>query len=199
MKQLLVFFACLLSAPSLHAQEISDYVFKQKTQNDLYYYVQAGWQWSGHSGIDASIKLIIRDKWTLGTRMWMSDYSSKQYPKLKSNDAFNDYPYSHEEYALQSGWFHTFNKHWFATLETGPSYVHYYHPVGIDTITDTKGKINFAYRRVAESAMGCTFSGSINWHHDWLAAGISPQYFVNKLHSYSAVTVSIFFYMNDDH
>src|SRR5919198_875960 len=121
MKHVLVFLVCFFSALLLNAQEISDYVFKKTSQDELHYYLQAGWQWSGHSGIDASLHYIIHNKWSLGARMWASDYSTKQFPKLNTSGTLNNYPYSYEEYALQSGWFHSFNKQWFATLETGPS------------------------------------------------------------------------------
>jgi hypothetical protein len=195
MKHVLIFFVCCFFTSLLKAQEISDYI----SERDIHYFVQTGWQWSGHSGVDAGVHFIIRNKWTLGIRMWASDFSSKQYPKLKSRGNLNRYPYSYEEYALQSGWFYPFKKRWFTTFETGPSYVHYFFPVSLDSTKDIKGVINYAYQKDVKSAMGWAFAGSVNWHHDWFAAGISPQYFINRLHSYCAVTVSIFFYMNENH
>jgi len=190
-------FTLLFTATiTLSAQESSDSLSRQKID----YYFQTGWQWSGHSGLDAAVHFIIKDKWLAGIRMLVSDYCTRQYPFLETEGNFNGYPYSHEEFGLQFGRFYSFkNKHWFVTLETGPSYVRYFYPIGIDSLNDGKGKINYSYNKDLKTSMGWTFSGAINWHHKWIAAGVGPQYFANPLHAYGAITVSIFIFLKEDY
>lgn len=160
------------------------------------YYTQAGLQWSGHPGIDAALHVVIGDNLCIGSRLWFSDYASKNFPKIKESNSSNIYPYSHEEIAILGGWYHELSKgKWFCTIETGPSYVRYFYPIKIEDYTDTKGVLHTAYQKKMITAAGAVLTGSFNWHYQFVALGISPQYFVNHVHAYGALTVSAYFYL----
>ncbi len=195
MKRIIVSLLLCFCGLVSYAQKIHD-PFKEW---NWHYYVQTGWQWSGHGGVDAAIHCIIHDRWFIGGRLWINDYSTKQYPKLESMGLITGYPYSHEEFALQTGWFHQLNKQWFLTLDAGPSYVRYFYPVGLDSLADDKHISHYMYKREEKTAMGWAFSGSINWHQDWIGASLSPQYFLNRPHPYSGITISLFIYNKGDY
>ena len=160
------------------------------------YYARAGLQWSGHAGVDASVSFVAGKHVVVSSRLWFSDYATKSKPKISGCNSFSAYPYSHEEFALLGGWYQELSdKRWFFTAEAGPSYVRYFYPVEVVRTIDTNGAEITSYNRKMVTAGGVVLTGSINWHYTFFAVGLSPQYFANHLHSYGAVTASVYFYL----
>ncbi|WP_153801216.1 hypothetical protein [Foetidibacter luteolus] len=191
MKKLFVsgFFCCCIQL--VYAQALCD------SCGGFYWFGKAGWQFSGHSGVDASINFVNRKEWFLSARAWVADYHSRQYPKRQGNTHITGKAFSHEEIALLIGrLYHLKENKWFLTAEAGPSFLRYSSPVGIDSFPDKKGALAYCYKRNIQACPGLAFSASINWRYHILAVGVSPQIFLNRLHSYAALTYSMFVYIN---
>src|SRR5690348_14431061 len=111
MKRFIILLLFGFNLAQLQAQEPDTSCRKWK----IHYYTYAGWEWSGHGGLDAGLSCIIRNRWFIGGRFWLNDYSTKQYPKLNSTGVETGDAYSHEEFAMQGGLFYTLSKRWFVT------------------------------------------------------------------------------------